>query len=570
MGTLARLQKWLRFVPDRPFGVDATVAVRPLSHRDSGDDAVERLARAERVNAAKTRLLATVSHEMRTPLNGILGMSHLLERTNLTAEQKNYLAGIVQSGEALQQLVADLLDFSTLDAGRFSLHKETVSPRRLVESVIEMLAHRAHEKGVEIAATISADVPAMLDVDAARLRQVLFNVIGNAVKFTAKGGVFVSACLDGDALLIQIRDSGPGMDSEEQSRLFLEFSQSGDSSQKSGGTGLGLAISERLMRAQGGSLSLAHSRKGEGSLFEIRLPTGKHDDGGFFERCMALTRSAVLLLAPDGPSAEATAATIRALGGVCHQVMDAGSVLSAIDRAAEDARPFTDIIVDHRCIGEFSEDVAARLDRYGPVRKIYLVSPEERSGRPHPGFDAWLIRPLREQTLVEVLLGVMRGVEIREPLQAPSAQSSEPARSDLHHGKALRVLMAEDDPVNATLLRAVLSKAGHQVVVVPDFDALRRAVSAEDCAGFDLIITDLGMPGGDGPAVIRYIRMVEQLRRQSRTPIIVLTGDMREHIRTEVLANGADLLLEKPVKPNRLLKEVQTLVSFQPKVSQTG
>ena len=165
--------------------------------------------RAEHASQAKSRLLATVSHEIRTPLSGILGMSHLISQTRLTSEQKNYLAGMRQSGHALVQLVDDLLDFSSIEAGRFQLRPAPEPLRETIESVVEMLSHRAHEKGIEIGATIAADVPGLMDFDAARLRQVLFNVVGNAVKFTHTGGVLVGAAREGETIVISVDDSGP-------------------------------------------------------------------------------------------------------------------------------------------------------------------------------------------------------------------------------------------------------------------------------------------------------------------------------------------------------------------------
>ncbi|THF47059.1 hybrid sensor histidine kinase/response regulator [Allorhizobium terrae] len=518
----------------------------------------------------RTRLLATVSHEMRTPLNGILGMGHLLARTDLSPEQRNYLSGIVQAGEALQQLVADLLDYSALETGHFELHAQTISPRRLIESVVEMLAPRAHAKGIEIAAFADADVPEDIHIDVARLRQVLFNVIGNAVKFTVEGGVLVSCACDGDELVVLVRDTGPGMTPEERTRLFVEFSQGGDQVQRSGGTGLGLFISQQLMIALKGALSITETAPGQGSCFEIRLPNRSVSREAVAPaRAGLLCGSTVLLLAPNGPSAQAVEQTIKALGGTCFtaETADAAAArLQAIDAAGGG---LTDVIVDHRCICDYDAGLAPLLSSGRKVRRIYLVNPEERPLRPLTGFDAWLIRPLREQTLSDVLRGLMSGVD---------AAHVGPAHGDSVGGEvghlaqktdevagmpsaSLNVLVGEDDFVNATLLRAVLQKAGHIVGQVSDFDALRREVAADTGEAIDLIITDLGMPGGEGASVIRYIRMIEQLKQRSRRPVLVLTGDLRVSARAEALASGADLVLQKPVNPERLLNEIQSLMT---------
>lgn len=533
---------------------------------------VSSIATAEVV---RTRLLATVSHEMRTPLNGILGMSHLLGRTDLSPEQRNYLAGIVQAGESLQQLIADLLDYTTLETGHFELHNQRVSPRRLIEGVVEMLSPRAHAKGIEIAATTDACVPEEVDIDVARLRQVLFNVIGNAVKFTAEGGVLVSASCVGDELAVRVRDTGPGMTEEERTRLFVEFSQGGDPVQRSGGTGLGLFISQRLMMALGGSLSIIETAPGQGTSFEIRLPTKAIAlDRTGLQRNALLSGSSVLLLAPNGPAAEGAAMTIRTLGGFCHwarKTSDAGALLQKVE---EGQAVLTDLIIDHRCISDYDAHLAPRLAGLGKVRRIYLVNPEERPVRPLTGFDAWLIRPLREQTLSDVLRGLMSGVDAAhvgdsEKVFDPAVDGTDAVdANEVCTAKTetssvptvLNVLVGEDDFVNATLLRAVLQKAGHMVGVVNDFDALRREVALEEAVKLDLIITDLGMPGGEGSSVLRYVRMIEQLKRRPRCPILVLTGDLRDAARAEALASGADLVLQKPVNPERLLNEISSLM----------
>jgi CheY-like chemotaxis protein len=518
-------------------------------------DNVSSIATAEVV---RTRLLATVSHEMRTPLNGILGMGHLLARTDLSPEQRNYLSGIVQAGEALQQLVADLLDYSALETGHFELHAQKISPRRLVESVVEMLAPRAHAKGIEIAAFAAADVPEDIDIDVARLRQVLFNVIGNAVKFTVEGGVLVSTSCVGDELVVLVRDTGPGMTEEERTRLFVEFSQGGDQVQRSGGTGLGLFISQQLMIALDGALSITETVPGQGTSFEIRLPNRpSFRDPMSLSRASLLVGSSVLLLAPKGPSASAAAQTIRALGGICHVAETAGVAAAIVRDLDAHGRVLTDVIVDHRCVCDYDTALAPLLTDGRKVRRIYLVNPEERPLRPLTGFDAWLIRPLREQTLSDVLRGLMSGVDAAHIDPSAAKEVGSPSKPSA----SLNVLIGEDDFVNATLLRAVLQKAGHIVGQVNDFDALRREVAAETGAAIDLIITDLGMPGGEGGSVIRYIRMIEQLKQRPRCPVLVLTGDLRVSARADALASGADMVLQKPVNPERLLNEIQSLIT---------
>ncbi|MBB3540485.1 signal transduction histidine kinase/CheY-like chemotaxis protein [Rhizobium sp. BK176] len=516
--------------------------------------------KAEYNSAAKSRLLATVSHEIRTPLSGILGMTHLLSETRLTQEQQNYLTGIRQSGYALTQLVEDLLDFSTIEVGRFQLRPRAESLRKLLESVVEMLAHRAHEKGIEIGATVSSDLPELMSFDPARLRQVLFNVIGNAVKFTQAGGVFVRASQQGNGVLISVNDTGPGMTEEEQNRIFGEFEQGGSTVDKSAGTGLGLSISARIMREFGGSLAVS-SERGTGSEFSIRFPIDIPEENRA-RRNTVLAGSVVLLLAPPGAACLAISETITTLGGDCHLVTDGESAHAMLlAMTARGCRP-TDIIVDHRMSGEFADHLADRAEIAAlGLRKIFLVNPEERNAHALDLFDAWLIRPLREQSLIDVLRGRMRGMEKRDALN-----DNQPGFSvvipEAGIQSGLRILLAEDDPINAMLIRAMLEKAGHTVQHVDHFETLLDCALSEGSARPDIVISDLSMPGGDGIDMLGRLRGHERRLDVPPVPIIVLTADKRDESRRQVLLNGANRVMVKPVDPIRLLTEVQAVAAL--------
>jgi CheY-like chemotaxis protein len=511
------------------------------------------LKEAEAASAAKSRQIATVVHEIRTPLNGILGMAHLLGQTKLTAEQQNYLSGIRQSSYALAQLVEDLLDYTTLEAGRFRINNRAENLRQLIDSVVEMLAPKAHEKRIEIAATVSAELPELLDFDPGRIRQVLFNVIGNAVKFTSQGGVLVRALLEDGTVAISVTDTGPGMTAAEQARIFGEFEQVGSAPERAGGTGLGLGIASRILAEFGGSLSVT-SRKGEGSTFTIRFPLWLAEDSaaGIGARNQLLSRSRVLLLAPEGPAATATVASIETLGGRCRHVSSSAHVQMLIDRAAAGPVPYTDLIVDHRLASDYAcEPSHARLHR------ILLVNPEERASQPQDFFDAWLIRPLREKSLIDVLSGRLRGFATRDGLAAPEplpllTAADEPAAPGQY------ILLGEDDPVNAMLVRAILKKAGHRVRLVDDFATLKSAAEETDDRP-DLIICDMHMPGGTLINFLSWSFTPERLAAGASAPVVVLTGDARPEAREQVLRLGASRLLQKPVDPRLLIEEIQLL-----------
>jgi Signal transduction histidine kinase len=522
------------------------------SLRRAGEGIAARLAAggrgAETGNAAMSRQMATVVHELRTPLNGILGMTYLLGQTKLTAEQQNYLSGIRQSGHALAQLVEDLLDYSTLEAGKFRLNTRTANLRQLIESVVEMLAPRAHEKRIEIAATVAADVPELLEFDPARLRQVLFNVIGNAVKFTQRGGVLIRAHAEGADIVIAVNDTGPGMTAEAQKRLFLDFEQMGDAPQRSGGTGLGLAIASRILGEFGGALSAA-SELGVGSTFTIRFPLRLAEDAaaGASERHRLLAGSRVLLLAPAGPAATATAATIETLGGYCRRADGAEEAAEVLVRAAREGMRFTDLIVDHRMAAEpltGFEQVASH--------RILLVNPEERASQPQDLYDAWLIRPLREKSLIDVLAGRLRrrdGAAVTPP---------ESRKTDVGATRSLAVLVAEDDPVSAALVRAALLKAGHRVTLVEDAAALlERATSAVDSP--DIIVTDMHMPGMDVVEALSALRRHENAGGLPSRPVVVLSGDAAENSLHGLESLAISARLTKPADPAHLLRIVESL-----------
>ena len=526
--------------------------------------------RAEEASAAKSRLLATVSHEIRTPLSGILGMSHLICQTRLTAEQKNYLAGMRQSGHALVQLVDDLLDFSTIEAGRFQLRPSQEPVRPMLESVVEMLAHRAHEKGIEIGSFVSPGVPALITYDAPRLRQVLYNVVGNAVKFTHAGGVFIETVMERGAVVIRVTDTGPGMNAAEQARIFEEFEQTGSAAQRSGGTGLGLAISARILKAAGGALTL-ESTPGKGSTFTIRMPV---DTGSLpaATRGGVLKGSLVFLFAPAGPASKALVRTVDALGGSCHLASTADEAFELLQGLAGRRAALTDIIVDNRLAGVFRRELSDLDYLAGSrARRIYLVNPEDRGGRTignGEGYDSWLIRPLRERSLVEVLRGRMKGIEVRDAINdnrpilkdLPAETESTPSPVP-----GVRILLAEDDPVNAMLVRSVLERAGHRVRHVPDYPALVSALAGATEAGpfsADLIVTDLGMPGGEGRETIA--RIVRREYGNARLPVVVLTADSRAGLAEELLAVGADAVLAKPADPALLVAEIARLARQVP------
>ncbi|CVI59914.1 MULTISPECIES: hybrid sensor histidine kinase/response regulator [Agrobacterium] len=511
--------------------------------------------RAEKADAEKARLLATVSHEIRLPLSGMLGMNHLLSQTKLNEEQRNYLDGMRQSGQSLVQLVEDLLDYSTMEAGRFRLNPRAENLRRLIESIVEMLAHRAHEKGIEITSFVAPNVPDHLDFDPARLRQVLFNLLGNAVKFTQEGGVVIRARMSDDELHITVEDTGPGMSRAEQARIFGEFEQAGPLSQRSAGTGLGLAISARIVREFGGRLTVS-SRKGKGSTFKLAFrPAGAPAEMADPGRRHCLRHTNVLLIAPKGVAAAVTMEAIEAFGGRCTLIHQPDGLEKLRKGSAARAVELTDIIVDQRSSPLFRD----ALKDWPPqnVRRTLLVSPEERPSTMHVAFDAWLIRPLREKSLIDVLCGRLRGIERRDAINDNHPDVGFSSRVT-EVGSGIEILVAEDDAVNQRIIRVVLEKSGYIVRAVEDFEALRQSVEPGASRLPDLIVSDLNMPGGEGLNVLP--ELLHTLKGETNIPVIVLSADTSDATAEILLKAGVGAVLAKPADPRRLIEEIRRLV----------
>jgi signal transduction histidine kinase/CheY-like chemotaxis protein len=508
---------------------------------------------AEELSRRKSRLIAMVSHEIRTPLSGLLGMGQLLAGTDLTPEQSNYLEGIRQSGTDLAQLVEDLLDFSTLAAGRFHLRPRQTAIRPLVENVVEMLSSRAHAKGIEIAATIDPALPEELPCDPARFRQVLFNVIGNAVKFTEQGGVLVRVCRTADSLAVRVEDTGPGMNAVELTRIFGEFEQGDLTHAREGGVGLGLAISARIMAEMRGAISV-ESEPGRGTTFIVRLPAAMA--GQSMRDGRELAAADVMLLAPEGPAAQAITTSLTNLGARVRSFTDIDAARHELARRAVNG-----VIVDHRLDADFSARLAGDA-ALASARKVFLVSPESRPATMSGDvYDSWLIRPLREQSLIDVLTGKLEGLDRRPAVRAEfpvlAAQASDDGESRLPLPRSSSVILAEDDPVNALIVRTILERAGFAVRLATSFAKLSELHHDEPAS---LIVTDNTLDDGTSDAFLAALRSREDALAVAPAPVIVLTADERQETRRDLLIRGANLVLFKPAKADALIAAVHDLL----------
>lgn len=478
---------------------------------------------------ATERMLATVSHEMRTPLNGVIGMSTLLADTRLTAEQATYVDALRRSGEGLLALVDDVLEVSRIEAGRVDLRPEAFDPLALAEEVVELLSPRAHDRGLEIVAMPGADLPAEVHMDRRRLRQVLLNLAGNAVKFTVQGGVVVRVSGQANSLVFEVIDTGIGIPPAALGRLFHDFEriEEGRPSEASG-AGLGLAISRRLAVAMGGDITV-DSTVGRGSTFSVALPVSSVTASS---QPQTLQGRRVYLDMPDGVERTAIVSALSGAGAFLVDTLDADVVLAdrRLGRAA-----LTRLAIEAR-----------QVPQHG--RLVVLLTPQARTeleALRREGFAGYLVRPVRHASLIEQAMGA--GVPVADPrLAEPAPVSSAVARS-------LRVLVAEDNPINALLARALLEKLGHTVHHAADGEV---AVGAFTTQRFDLVLMDMQMPGQDGLMTARAMRAHEATAGAPRTPILALTANAFAEDRARSLDAGMDDHLTKPLDRDRLLAAI--------------